>query len=400
LKPKLVAPAGSLERLKAAVLYGAGAVYLGGERYGLRAGADNFNLAEITEGASFAHQHSAEVYVVLNAFLHDDDFEGLCDYCRALEEIGVDAVVVSDLGVMRAVKKSSNLPIFLSTQASCLNHAAAVLWRSLGVARVILGREVSIKEACTIKQKAHVALEMFVHGALCMGYAGHCHISTFSAGRDANRGGCIHACRFPYDIAAADEWFMERFFLSSKDLCGLSRIPELVAAGIDALKIEGRMKSVYYVAVTCRVYARALDLALAGRLGPEEIRGLEKDLVSIPHRDYCQGSLSRLAGKESLYFPDSDHASKSTHSFVGLVLKAEQDKVMVRLHAPLKTGDLLEILPFRGPLVKWPVGELFSLAGEPLEEGKQGTIVCLHPPSQAMPLRPNTVLRKPGLWCY
>ncbi|MEM7130206.1 MAG: U32 family peptidase [Chloroflexota bacterium] len=199
-KPELLAPAKNLERLKVAILYGADAVYVGGQKYGLRARADNFTDTELAVGVRFAHKHNAKVYVTLNAFLHDEDFDGLPSYCGFLQEIGVDAVIVSDLGVMRVVDQSSELPIHLSTQASCLNVYAARLWKSLGAKRLILGRELTIAEAGRIRREAEIDVELFIHGAMCMSYSGHCTISNFTAGRDSNRGGCSQSCRFPYAV--------------------------------------------------------------------------------------------------------------------------------------------------------------------------------------------------------
>ena len=216
-KPELLAPAKNLERLKVAIAYGADAVYLGGQKYGLRTRADNFTDYDLEIGVAFAHQHDAKVYVTLNAFLHDADFEGLEKYCQFLESIGVDAVIVSDLGVLRVVQHS-NLNIHLSTQASCLNSYAARLWKEMGVKRLIVGRELSIAEAGLIRRSG-IDVEMFAHGAMCMAYSGHCTISNFTAGRDSNRGGCIQSCRLPYHLQSKNPRpLMGEDFVSSKEM--------------------------------------------------------------------------------------------------------------------------------------------------------------------------------------
>jgi len=189
--PEILAPAGSLEKLKVAVLYGAHAVYVGGQKFGLRTAADNFTLDELREGMRFAHERGAKVYVVLNSFLHDKDLKELPEFVQYLEEIQTDAVIVSDLGVVRTVREFSNLPIHISTQASTLNVHSAKLWKSAGATRIVLGREVSVKEAGKIRREADIEVEMFIHGSMCMAYSGHCVISNFTQGRDSNRGGCL-----------------------------------------------------------------------------------------------------------------------------------------------------------------------------------------------------------------
>ena len=198
--PELLAPAGNLEKLKIAVLYGADAVYLAGPQFSLRAGTDNFSDVELAEGVRFAHDHRVKVYVTLNAFLHDEELAQLPDYIKFLDTCNVDAVIVSDLGVIATVQQYAPLPLHLSTQASCLNQYAAQLWKNLGVQRIVLGREVSINQAQAIRQAAGIEVEMFVHGAMCMAYSGNCTISNYTQARDSNRGGCVHSCRFPYSI--------------------------------------------------------------------------------------------------------------------------------------------------------------------------------------------------------
>ena len=226
--PELLAPAGSLEKLKVASLYGADAVYLGGQKFGLRAASDNFTFSELIEGVEFAHSNGTLVYVVLNGFLHDQDIEDLGEFVSFLEEIKVDAVICSDLGVVEFVSQNSNLTIHLSTQASCLNSYSGKLWKKMGVKRLILGRECSIEDGAKIKKETGLEVEMFIHGAMCMAYSGNCVISNYTAGRDSNRGGCAHSCRFEYslDVSKYDTKSTEgkkSFFMSSKDLNGIIR---------------------------------------------------------------------------------------------------------------------------------------------------------------------------------
>ena len=198
--PELLAPAGSLEKLKVAVSYGANAVYLGGQKFGLRSAAENFTIEELEEGVAFAHERNAQVYVVLNSFFHDKDFDTLDEFIKELERLKVDALIVSDPGVISHISKNSNLEIHLSTQASCLNVESAKMWKRLGVTRVVLGREVTVAEAGKIKRESGLEVEMFVHGSMCMAYSGNCVISNYTQGRDSNRGGCAHSCRFDYKL--------------------------------------------------------------------------------------------------------------------------------------------------------------------------------------------------------
>ncbi|MGL5083421.1 MAG: U32 family peptidase [Microcoleaceae cyanobacterium] len=378
-KPELLAPARNLERLKVAITYGADAVYVGGQSYGLRARADNFSNPELECGVAFAHQHQAKVYVTLNAFLHDEDFAGLGCYCQFLNRIGVDGVIVSDLGVIRAVQNSSDLNVHLSTQASCLNAAAGQLWRQLGVNRLILGRELSIAEGGTIREQSGVDVEMFVHGAMCMAYSGHCTISNFTAGRDSNRGGCIQSCRFPYEVREQEvpaTQTTETTFMSSKDLWGIDQISAFFQHQICSLKIEGRMKSSFYVAMTCRAYRQGIDAYAEGRLTPELLSQLTAELQSVPHRDYTSASLDTPAGQDSI-FEQSESQSTGTHDYLGIVVETTSEEVILQLFEPLKLGDELEIIPPEGDPIPWQVNRFFSVRGEYLETIRKDTIVRL-----------------------
>ena len=384
-KPELLAPAKNLERLKVAIAYGADAVYVGGQRYGLRARADNFTDGELAQAVAFAHQHGAKVYVTLNAFLHDADFSGLPDYCQFLEEIGVDAAIASDFGVIRTIQASSQLAVHLSTQASCLNVEAAKLWKSLGVSRLILGRELSVAEAGRIREQADIEVELFAHGAMCMAYSGHCTISNFTAGRDSNRGGCIQSCRMPYHLEAQGnrqqstsnkgETAEAVTFMSSKDLSGLQQVGDFFRQRIASLKVEGRMKSSFYVAMTCRAYRQAIDAWAEGKLDAALMAQLADELDSIPHRDYSSGSLAAPAGPDSVYKPSGMNAG-SGH-YLGLVTAATPQHLVLRLVDAVAVGDTIEIVPFRGAPLRWPVGRLLTVTGEQRPFMRQNSVACL-----------------------
>ncbi|MEB3343740.1 peptidase U32 family protein [Okeania sp.] len=373
-KPELLAPAKNLERLKVAITYGADAVYVGGQKYGLRARADNFSDYDLEYGVNFARENDAKVYITLNAFLHDDDFEGLAEYCQFMESIGVDGVIVSDLGVVRVVKNSSNLDIHLSTQASCLNSYAGQMWKQFGVKRLIVGREVSVVEGGAIKSETGIDVEMFIHGAMCMAYSGNCTISNFTAGRDSNRGGCIQSCRFPYQLAAKTD---DRpvTFMSSKDLWGIHQIGTFFEQQICSLKIEGRMKSSFYVAVTCRAYRQAIDAYAAGKLTPEMVHQIVSELESIPHRDYNSAALETPADSDSVYKQLA--SSRGTHEYLGIVMETTAENIVLQLVESVAVGDKIEIIPVHGEIMRWEVSKLFSVVGDRLEKMRAGNVVCI-----------------------
>ncbi|MCB9644207.1 MAG: U32 family peptidase [Myxococcales bacterium] len=388
-KPELLAPAKNLERLKVAVRYGADAVYLGGQRYGLRARADNFTDAELAQAVDFAHQHGVKVYVTLNAFLHDEDFAGFEAFCGFLSSIGTDAVIVSDIGVVRRIQKCSDLEIHLSTQASCLNSFGARVWKDLGVERLVVGRELSVEEAGQIQRDAGIEVEMFVHGAMCMAYSGHCTISNFTAGRDSNRGGCSQSCRFPYKLESASasqvssaqemrsrEGLPVASFMSSKDLLGIEQIKAFFTHRICSLKIEGRMKSSFYVATTCKTYRRLIDAYAAGEWSEALLAEARAELESIPHRDYASGSLDVPAGEESVY-DQAGEGRDGAYGYVGVVVDTTPEKVVVRLSSPLAVGDTIEWVPFSRAAIPWRVEQIYSVLGESRESMRQDSVVCL-----------------------
>ena len=379
-KPELLAPAKNLERLKVAIAYGADAVYLGGQKYGLRARADNFTDYNLAQGVVFAHERNAKVYVTLNAFLHDADFEGLEEYCQFLESINVDAVIVSDLGVVRFIRKCSNLNIHLSTQASCLNSSAACLWKEMGVKRLIVGRELPISEAGAIRERSGIDVEMFAHGAMCMAYSGHCTISNFTAGRDSNRGGCIQSCRLPYHLErnAHEEGTRKDLvsFMSSRDLWGIYQIGEFSNHRICSLKIEGRMKSSFYVAITCKVYRQLIDAYAAGTLNADLLNKAATELASVPNRDYFSGSLDTPAGRDSVFRQESG-INTGNQQYLGIVMDSTSQDIVLRIFEPIAVGDEIEVVPFQGEAIRWKVKDLFSVTGEGREFMRQESIVRL-----------------------
>ncbi len=378
--PELLAPAGSLEKLKVAILYGANAVYLGGQKFGLRTAADNFTSAELAEGAEFAHERGAKVYVVLNSFLHDSDLTELPEFLLLLDELKIDAVIVSDLGVIETIKKYSSIEIHLSTQASCLNTQAAILWKEMGVKRIVLGREISLADASEIKKASGLEIEMFVHGSMCMAYSGNCVISNYTQGRDSNRGGCAHSCRFEYSLdfkniekASSDE--VKAYFMSSKDLEGIRALPEFIDAEIDSIKVEGRMKSHHYAGTISKVYSDALTYYQEnGDMVSKQILEWESELRKITHRDYTLGSLQEPAGADSIY-TEREHETPD-YVVAGIVLEVvEGSHLLVEVRSAFYLGDTLELVPFNGPCIEFKADFLAETDGSSCEKSRPGILL-------------------------
>ena len=301
-KPTLLAPAGNYEKMTAAVHYGADAVYLSGKTFGMRAAAGNFSEEELADAVAFAHRNGAAVHVTVNVMPRGEEYEALGDYLSFLDSIRPDALIVADMGVIAmAKKKAPHLPLHLSTQASVVSAEAANAYHEIGIKRIVLARELSLDEIASIRAKTPSSLELetFIHGAMCVSYSGRCLLSNYLAGRDGNRGMCAQPCRWEYRMAYVEEkkrpgQFIPvgedafgTYVMSSRDLCMISHLGELCDAGIDCFKIEGRMKSVYYVSAVTNAYRMALDAALSGRkeVDPAWLRELE----SVSHREYSTG---------------------------------------------------------------------------------------------------------------
>ena len=367
---ELLAPAGNLDKLKTAVLYGADAVYLAGPRFSLRGASENFSDTELSEGIRFAHQNNCKSYITLNAFLNDEELKELRNYVRFLEKTGVDAVIVSDLGVLTVVQEHSKLPIHLSTQASCLNIHSAKVWKHLGVKRLVLGREVSLEEAGRIRKEVDIEIELFIHGAMCMSFSGNCTISNYTAGRDSNRGGCIQSCRFTYSAISVknsiDANSLDTFqssLMSSKDLCGIELLPKFFKTGIDSIKVEGRMKGPLYAATTTSAYALALKRCNSNPSDEcsKKLQDLYKMLEKIPHRGYTDGSLIKQAGAESIYQGERN-SRNSGYEIAGVVMEVEAGKSFTMLtHNSFDHDSTLEVLTFDGGLIKISTREMRDL---------------------------------------
>ncbi|MBQ7411958.1 MAG: U32 family peptidase [Clostridia bacterium] len=304
---ELLCPAGNFEKLKSAILYGADAVYLASSFFGMRAQADNFTLEEIAEAVEYAHARGVKIYVTVNTMPHTNEYERLKKYLISLDEIGVDALIISDLGVFTLARELiPNMELHISTQASTVSAYTATVWHKMGAKRVVLARELSLEEINEIRRNTPPTLELecFIHGSMCISYSGRCLLSNYYTGRDANRGACAQPCRWNYTNAhpiefaeekrldhslAIEEYKEGSFIMSSKDMCMIEHIPELMESGIDSFKIEGRMKSAYYTAICANTYRMAMDAYLKS---PDEYKYDERwlrELNSVSHRDYATG---------------------------------------------------------------------------------------------------------------
>ena len=349
-KIELLAPAGSMEKLQTAFHFGADAVYLAGKRYGLRAFADNFTDEEIAEACAYAHSLGKKVYVTLNIYARDYDFDDMRDYLKLLESAGVDAVLVSDVGVFDFVKSHSSLPIHVSTQANSTNSYAVAHWRDAGAERVVLARELPLTAIAEIHSRCpDVELEAFVHGAMCISYSGRCLMSNYLTNRDGNRGECVQACRWQWEVreVSRDDSMpvMEdergTYIFNSKDMNMLAHLPKLIDAGVVSFKIEGRMKSAFYVATVVAAYRRALDAIENGSFDEQLICQLNAELNKASHREYTTGFY--LDEEESRQYYESSKAVEE-YKFVAVIRDIGSKKAQIEQRNKFVVGETLEIL--------------------------------------------------------
>ena len=353
-KPELLAPAGNLEKLKIALAYGADAVYFGGKAYGLRAFSDNFSDEDLLEGVRYAHALGRRAYVTVNIIPHNEDLDGLPEYIAFLAAAGVDALIVSDLGIVSQVRRiAPNLALHISTQANTTNWAAAQFWQDQGVKRIVLARELSLQEMRGIRDKTSLELEAFVHGAMCISYSGRCLLSNYLTGRDANRGECAQACRWKY--AVVEETRPGQYFpiieddrgayvFNSRDLCLLPHLGALIATGLDSFKIEGRMKSVHYAATVVKVYREAIDDFCADPIGFTPRQEWLTELAKISHRAYTKGfAFAKTTADDQIY---GDRTYHQTHDFVGLIKSYDpiSKNALVEQRNNMKVGETVEIM--------------------------------------------------------
>lgn len=348
-KIELLAPAGDLDRLKTAVMYGADAVFIGGKRFSLRSRASNFDIEDIAEGVRFANKYGVAIHVTINMLPHDEDLEGLKEYILALDEIGVTAVICASLYIARKVLAlNTKMEVHLSTQQSTLNHLAVKFYEDLGIKRVVLGRELSMQEIADVTKHSSIDIEAFIHGGMCSNYSGRCTLSNFMTLRDANRGGCAQSCRWSYTVYENDEIISDpevMFSQSSKDLMAAEYIKPLIDANVASLKIEGRMKSLYYIATVVRGYRHLIDdIYEHGELSDVQLAKHIAEITRAENRPVASGFYEKDPTEDEHIY--RVHAEKVTHDFLGMVLEKRDDKLLIEVRNKFSNGDVLE---FFGP---------------------------------------------------
>lgn len=356
-KPEVLAPAGTLEKLKTAIRYGADAVYIGGNAYGLRNRAGNFSYDEMRQGVAFAKEHDACVYVAANMVTHEGDADGAGDFFRTLRDIGIRAVIVSDPALIEiCAMEAPGLPIHLSTQASATNYETLNFWHGEGLERVVLAREVGMEEIKEIRQKTDIEIEAFIHGAMCISYSGRCTLSNHMSNRDANRGGCSQSCRWKYDLFEIDHSGeknsllvgdpSEDFSMSAVDMTMIHHIPDLVESGIDSLKIEGRMKSIHYVSTVANVYRQAIDTYCNDPDHYEFNQEWEDELWKVAQRELASGFYYGTPTEDQQLF--GKRRKIPAYAFIGQVLAFDENTQIATIEQRnhFSVGDKIE---FYGP---------------------------------------------------
>lgn len=400
---ELLAPAGDLEKLKYAIIYGADAVYIGGQVFGLRAAAKNFSFEDMKAGVAFAHERGKKVFLTLNIIPHNEDIHYLEEYIDQIKDIGLDAVILSDPGTFMFVKQyAPELEVHLSTQANNTNFMSANFWHDQGIKRVILARELSFDEIAEIRAKTPMTLELesFIHGAMCISYSGRCLMSNYMAGRDANRGACAQPCRWEYNLVEktrpgeffpVEETEDGTFFFNSKDLCMIHAIPDLIKSGLDSLKIEGRMKTIYYVASIVRAYRQAIDKFYEDPdhyvFNPEWFEELQK----VSHREFTSGFYEGKPTHEDQLYTTSSYVR--TYDFIGVVLShdAEAGIATVEQRNNFKVGDKIEIIGPDYYYSEHVINAMYDDKGEPIMVAPHAKQIVKIPLDK--PVKPYYMLR-------
>ncbi len=376
-KTELLVPAGSLEVLKTAVIFGADAVYIGGGEFGLRAKAKNFTLEEMEEGIRFAHAHNVKVYVTANVFAHNDDLEDARAYFEELKQKKPDALIISDPGMFLLAKEiCPEIDIHISTQANNTNYMTYRFWWEQGASRVVSARELSLAQIKEIRARIpkEMEIESFIHGAMCISYSGRCLLSNYFTGRDANRGDCTHPCRWNYAVAEETRpgeylpvYENERgsYIFNSKDLCMIEYIPQLLAAGIDSLKIEGRMKTALYVAAAARTYRKALDdYGLGEEIYRANLDWYRAEIAKCTHRQFTTGFYFGRPDETAQIYADSTYVKDCI--YLGTVKEAAGRTVKIEQKNKFCVGDTIEIMKPDGGNIKARVLSMHTLEGQPV----------------------------------
>ncbi|WP_428909212.1 peptidase U32 family protein [Niallia sp. Krafla_26] len=400
-KPELLAPAGNLEKLIIAVHYGADAVFLGGQEYGLRSNADNFTFEEMKEGVEFANKYGAKIYVTTNIFAHNENIDGLEEYMLGLKEAGVHGIIVADPLIIETCRRvAPEIEVHISTQQSITNWQTVQFWKEEGAERVVLARETGADEIREMKEKVDIEIETFVHGAMCIAYSGRCTLSNHMTARDSNRGGCCQSCRWDYDLYQLNEGgetplFVEEdapFAMSPKDLNLIQSIPKMIELGIDSLKVEGRMKSIHYIATVCSVYRKVIDTYCADPDHFEIKQEWLDELDKCANRDTAPAFFEGVPGHLEQMF--GNHGKKTSYDFAGLVLDYNDDTKIVTLQQRnhFKPGQEVE---FFGPEIenfKVVIDKIWDEDGNELDAARHPLQIVQFKVNQR--LYPNNMMRK------
>ncbi|HCS03788.1 U32 family peptidase [Clostridium sp. AF17-2] len=378
-KVELLVPAGSLEVLKVAVDYGADAVYIGGQAYGLRAKADNFSIEEMKKAVKYAHAKNAKVYVTANIFAHNYDVEGMKAYFEQLKDTGVDAVLVSDPGIFMLAKETMpDMELHISTQANNTNYLTYNFWYNMGAKRVVTARELSLVEIKQIREHIpeDMEIESFMHGAMCISYSGRCLLSSYFTGRDANHGACTHPCRWKYHIVEetrpgeympVNEDDRGTYIFNSKDLCMIEHIPEMIDAGIDSFKIEGRMKTALYVATVARTYRKAIDDYMESpELYRSNMEYYKSEIAKCTYRQFTTGFYFGKTDQDSQIYDNNTYIKNCT--YIGNVQEVTEDGLVAfEQKNKFSVGEEIECMNFDGTNTVCRVEEIYNDRMEPME---------------------------------
>ena len=409
-RPELLVPAGGPEVLRVAIAYGADAVYLGGEAFGLRAKARNFSLEELDGAIRTAHAQNVRVYLAVNILAHNDDITALQEYLQAVRDMRPDGLIIADPGVFRLAKEiCPEIPRHISTQANNTNRETCRFWLEQGASRIVTARELSLREIRELREAlpAEMELESFVHGAMCISYSGRCLLSNFLNGRDANRGECTHPCRWKYALmeeSRPGEYFPVEedargtYIFNSKDLCMIEHIPELIEAGIDSFKVEGRMKTALYVATITRAYRKAIDLALRD---PDEYRvqipWLRDEVSHGTNRHFTTGFYFGKPTEEDQIYETNTYHTDSV--YLGTVEDVAQDTVVLHQKNKFSVNDTIEILLPDGSTPQAQVAAICNAEGEAMESaphaGQELHVTLSFADGRTPAIVPDLVLRKP-----
>lgn len=383
--PELLAPAGDLDKLKLVFLYGADAVYIGAKQFGLRSAAGNFSIEEIEEGIEYSHKRNKKVYLVVNTLPHNHEVEGLVNFLKTIKNINLDALIISDPGVLTLSQEITAFDIHLSTQASCVNYESAKFWLGCGVKRIILGREVSLEEAYYIQNKTGIEIEIFIHGSMCMSYSGKCTVSNYLSLRDANRGGCTNSCRWEYSLIKHNDIINKKIYpFNSKDLWAIEVIPEIVRSNkIASLKIEGRMKNYLYLANTISVYREAIDFCTEN-INHSDFESkysnllskFKKELHSNVNRGFTKGFLKERAGAESILYDEK--VSKDLSQNIGSIIEKISDKeFIVDIKNTTRINEEIEIIIPFGANLKRTILCIRNMANENIDGIPNNRFACI-----------------------